>query len=94
VTRGGTVAAGLSGVLAAGLAIGIGGLVAAAVRPSAAPVIAVGGAAIDRTPRAVKEFAMREFGENDKRVLLAGIVVVLALPTGAAPSAWAGTVAG
>lgn len=56
------------GLLAAGVAIGVGELVAAGVRPQAAPVIAVGGAAVDRTPRALKEFAVRQFGENDKHV--------------------------
>jgi DMSO/TMAO reductase YedYZ molybdopterin-dependent catalytic subunit len=70
---------GLVGLLAAGTAIGVGELLAAAVRPQAAPVIAVGGAAVDRTPRALKEFAIRQFGENDKHVLVAGIVVTLAL---------------
>jgi DMSO/TMAO reductase YedYZ molybdopterin-dependent catalytic subunit len=80
VRRGAAVAAaGLAGLLAAGTAVGVGELVAAAVRPSAAPVIAVGGAAVDRTPRALKEFAIRNFGENDKHVLLAGIFVALAL---------------
>ena len=70
---------GLVGLLAAATAIGIGELLAAAVRPQAAPVIAVGGAAVDRTPRPLKEFAIRQFGENDKHVLVAGIVVTLAL---------------
>jgi DMSO/TMAO reductase YedYZ molybdopterin-dependent catalytic subunit len=68
---------GLVGLLAAGVAIGE--LVAAGVRPQAAPVIAVGGAAVDRTPRALKEFAIRQFGENDKHVLVAGIFVALGL---------------
>jgi DMSO/TMAO reductase YedYZ molybdopterin-dependent catalytic subunit len=72
-------AAGLAGLLAAGTAVGIGELLAVAVRPTAAPVIAVGGAAVDRTPRAVKEFAIRQFGENDKHVLIAAIFVLLGL---------------
>jgi DMSO/TMAO reductase YedYZ molybdopterin-dependent catalytic subunit len=75
----GTAAGGLVGLLAAGTAIGVGELLAAAVRPQSSPVIAVGGAAIDRTPRPLKEFAIRQFGENDKHVLLAGIFVTLAL---------------
>ncbi len=44
-------------------------------------MIAVGGAAIDATPTWLKEYAIREFGTNDKRVLLSGIVAVLALLT-------------
>jgi DMSO/TMAO reductase YedYZ molybdopterin-dependent catalytic subunit len=70
---------GLVGLLAAGTAIGVGELLAAAVRPRSAPVIAVGGAAVDRTPRALKEFAIRQFGENDKHVLVGGIFATLAV---------------
>ncbi|MBN0043474.1 molybdopterin-dependent oxidoreductase [Streptomyces actuosus] len=50
-----------------------------AVRPQAGPVVAVGGAVIDRTPTAVKEWAIRNFGTDDKLVLRIGILVVLAL---------------
>ncbi len=39
----------------------------------------VGGAVIDRTPAAVKDFAIRTFGENDKAVLRLGILAILAL---------------
>ncbi len=45
--------------------------------PNASPVVAVGGAFIDATPRWLKEFAIREFGTNDKTVLVTGILVVL-----------------
>ncbi|MFI8815638.1 molybdopterin-dependent oxidoreductase [Streptomyces sp. NPDC055082] len=54
-------------------------LVAAAVRPEAGPVTAVGGAVIDRTPPALKDFAVRNFGTNDKLVLQLGILVLLAV---------------
>ncbi|MFD9498496.1 molybdopterin-dependent oxidoreductase [Streptomyces sp. NPDC060035] len=54
-------------------------LVAAAVRPEAGPVTAVGGAVINRTPSAVKDFAVRNFGTGDKLVLQLGILVLLAL---------------
>ncbi|MGW8886924.1 molybdopterin-dependent oxidoreductase [Streptomyces sp. NPDC055749] len=54
-------------------------LVAAVVRPEAGPVTAVGGAVIDRTPSAVKDFAIRNFGTNDKLVLQLGIVALLAV---------------
>ncbi|MEU3899896.1 molybdopterin-dependent oxidoreductase [Streptomyces sp. NPDC045251] len=69
----------LSGLLAGGAALAVAELVAAAVRPQAGPVVAVGGAAIDRTPAAVKDWAIRTFGTNDKLVLQLGILAVLAL---------------
>ncbi|MBL7253453.1 molybdopterin-dependent oxidoreductase [Paractinoplanes lichenicola] len=68
-----------AGVLAAGLGIAVAELFAAATRPDAAPLIAVGGAIIDATPTAVKEFAVRELGSYDKPVLLASVGLVLAL---------------
>ncbi|MFJ4967048.1 sulfite oxidase [Streptomyces sp. NPDC088729] len=77
LTRG-TLAA-LSGLLAGFASLTVAELVSAAVRPEASPVTAVGGAAIDRTPAGVKDWAIRNFGENDKFVLQLGIVVVLAL---------------
>ncbi|WP_254792923.1 molybdopterin-dependent oxidoreductase [Streptomyces sp. CC77] len=55
-----------------------GPVAAALVRPQAGPVTAVGGAAVDRAPQAVKEWAIRTFGEDDKLVLQAGVVAVLA----------------
>ncbi|MYS40052.1 molybdopterin-binding oxidoreductase, partial [Streptomyces sp. SID5998] len=54
-------------------------LAAAAVRPQSGPVVAVGGAAIDRTPAAVKDWAIRQFGTDDKLVLRLGILAVLTL---------------
>ena len=54
-------------------------LVAAFVRPQASPIIAVGGAFIDRTPPALKNFAVEKFGENDKTMLLLGMYVTIAL---------------
>ncbi|MEV7284564.1 sulfite oxidase [Streptomyces sp. NPDC093252] len=68
----------LSGSLAGLAALAVAELVSSAVRPQAGPVIAVGGAAIDRTPTAVKDWAIRNFGTNDKLVLQAGILAVLA----------------
>ncbi|MFD5216408.1 molybdopterin-dependent oxidoreductase [Streptomyces tendae] len=69
----------LSGLLAGGVALAVAELVAAAVRPQAGPVVAVGAAAIDRTPTAVKDWAIRSFGANDKLVLQLGILAVLTL---------------
>ncbi|MFG3078311.1 sulfite oxidase [Streptomyces sp. NPDC048225] len=69
----------LSGLLAGVTALSAAELVAAWVRPQASPVIAVGQAAIDRTPAAVKDWAIRQFGTDDKLVLQLGILAVLVL---------------
>ncbi|MCP9943720.1 sulfite oxidase [Streptomyces somaliensis] len=69
----------LSGVLAGFASLSVAELVAAAVRPQSSPVIAVGGASIDATPAAVKDWAIRHFGTNDKLVLQLGILAVLAV---------------
>ncbi len=68
-----------AGLAAAGLGVAVAELFAAATRPAAGPLVAVGGAVIDATPTAVKEFAVRELGTADKPVLLASIGLVLAL---------------
>ncbi|MFD8022563.1 molybdopterin-dependent oxidoreductase [Streptomyces lavendulae] len=69
----------VSGLLAGYTALAVAELVASLIRPQAGPVTVVGGAAIDRTPAAVKDFAIRTFGENDKVVLQLGILAVLGL---------------
>lgn len=74
-----TAPAVLSGLLSGYAALAVAELVSAAVRPEAGPVTAVGGAAIDRAPSALKDWAVRHFGTDDKLVLQFGILVVLAL---------------
>ncbi|MEI5101765.1 molybdopterin-dependent oxidoreductase [Streptomyces sp. PmtG] len=69
----------LSGATAGLAALAVAELVSAAVRPEAGPVVAVGGAAIDRAPAPVKDWAIRAFGANDKLVLQWGILAVLAV---------------
>ncbi|MFI0510382.1 molybdopterin-dependent oxidoreductase [Streptomyces sp. WSLK1-5] len=69
----------LSGVLAGCAALAVAEAVAGGVRPRSGPVVVVGGAAIDRTPAAVKDWAIRNFGTDDKLVLQLGILAVLAL---------------
>ncbi len=61
------------------VALGVGQLVAGIGRPQGSPVAAVGSAAIDHTPPAVKNFAISAFGSHDKTVLVIGILVVLAV---------------
>lgn len=75
----GLIVGAMMGLLAAGVAIGIATLAAAFFRPQASPIIAVGEAFIDRTPPALKNFAVEKFGENDKTMLLLGMYVTIAL---------------
>src|SRR6266852_5488662 len=69
----------IAGLLAAGTALGVGQFVAGLTGADGSPVVAVGQLQIDFTPPGLKNFAIREFGANDKLVLVSGIVVVLAL---------------
>ncbi|MGW2730885.1 sulfite oxidase [Streptomyces sp. NPDC001494] len=69
----------LAGAVAGFASLATAELVSVAVRPQAGPVVAVGGAAIDRTPAAVKDWAVRNFGTDDKLVLQLGILAVLTL---------------
>ncbi|AGL20642.1 molybdopterin-dependent oxidoreductase [Actinoplanes sp. N902-109] len=73
----------LIGVLCAALGVAAAELLAAATRPQAGPLVAVGGAVIDAAPTPVKEFAVRTLGTHDKPVLLGSIALVLALFTAA-----------
>ncbi|MFI5931576.1 molybdopterin-dependent oxidoreductase [Actinoplanes sp. NPDC051494] len=78
-----TVRPALIGVLSAALGVAAAELLAAATRPQAGPLVAVGGAVIDAAPTPVKEFAVRTLGTNDKPVLLGTIALVLVLFTAA-----------
>ncbi len=79
-TRVPAVRAALTGLTAVIAALGVGHLVAGLILiPAGSPFLAVGNATIDRTPAAVKDFAITYFGTNDKPALLVGMAVVLAL---------------
>ena len=67
----------VAGVLAAGAALGAGQFVAGLTGASGSPVVAVGELQIDFTPPWLKNFAISEFGADDKLVLVSGILVVL-----------------
>jgi DMSO/TMAO reductase YedYZ molybdopterin-dependent catalytic subunit len=69
----------IGGVLACGLALGIGQLIAGFTGPVGSPVVAVGELSIDSAPPPVKNFAISAFGSHDKLVLVSGILVVLAI---------------
>ncbi|GAA3217767.1 molybdopterin-dependent oxidoreductase [Nonomuraea helvata] len=68
----------LAGLVSGGVALGVAQLVAAFVGPETFPVVAVGDVTVDLSPAPVKEFAISAFGENDKTVLIGGVLVVLA----------------
>ncbi len=77
----------VSGILAAGVTLGVGVLVAAVVGTASSPWLAVGGAVVDHSPFAVREFAIDTFGTHDKLALFIGmglIIVVLAVIAGLA----------
>ena len=68
-----------AGLLTAWVALGVAQLVAGIGRPQGSPVAAVGGLAIDNTPPPVKNFAIATFGSNDKKALVVGMLIVLAV---------------
>jgi len=69
----------IAGLLAAGTALGVGQLVAGFTGANGSPVVAVGQLQIDFTPPWLKNFAINEFGSDDKLILVSGILVVLAI---------------
>jgi DMSO/TMAO reductase YedYZ molybdopterin-dependent catalytic subunit len=68
-----------SGLLAAGIGVGVGELVGGIAGEAGSPVVAVGGLVIDNVPPGVKDFAIETFGKNDKAALVVGTLVILAL---------------
>ncbi len=71
--------AAVAGVLAVVAALAVAHLFAGLVDPESSPYLAVGNAAIDRTPEWAKSFAIEQFGSNDKKALLVGMGIVLLL---------------
>jgi DMSO/TMAO reductase YedYZ molybdopterin-dependent catalytic subunit len=69
----------MAGLLAAATALGVGQFVAGLTGADGSPVVAVGQLQIDFTPPWLKNFAISEFGSDDKLVLVSGILVVLAI---------------
>jgi DMSO/TMAO reductase YedYZ molybdopterin-dependent catalytic subunit len=69
----------IAGLLAAATALGVGQLVAGLTGANGSPVVAVGQLQIDFTPPWLKNFAIKDFGSDDKLVLVSGILVVLAI---------------
>ncbi|MGS2647309.1 molybdopterin-dependent oxidoreductase [Streptosporangium sp. LJ11] len=71
-------ASALIGLVSGAVAVGVSLFAAGLVKPAAFPVVAVGNSVVDLTPAPLKEWAIRTFGESDKTVLLAGILLILA----------------
>ena len=69
----------IAGLLAAATALGVGQLVAGLTGANGSPVVAVGQLQIDFTPPWLKNFAITNFGSDDKLVLVGGILVLLGI---------------
>ncbi|MBU2668719.1 molybdopterin-dependent oxidoreductase [Actinoplanes bogorensis] len=74
-----SVRAGLSGVAAAAVAVGVAEVVAVLTGALSAPLLAVGGVVVDNVPGPVKDFGVRVFGVHDKTALIVGTSVLLAV---------------
>src|SRR5262249_56239497 len=68
----------VSGLLSGAIGVCVAFLVAGLTGSVGSPVAAVAGAMVDLSPQGLKEFAIREFGSNDKLVVQIGVGVVLA----------------
>lgn len=71
------------GLLATIVGMAAGHLVASLLNPASSPVLAVGSTVIDLTPTSLKEWAIAQFGDKDKAILigsvLAGVLVFAAI---------------
>jgi DMSO/TMAO reductase YedYZ molybdopterin-dependent catalytic subunit len=81
---GGVVRGTLAGLVAGGAGLAVGELAAVITGEASSPAVAVGQWAIGLTPTWLEQLAIRNFGTHDKRVLLIGVYVVLALISAAA----------
>ena len=80
ISRGSATALGaLAGLVAAIVALGAAEFVAGLKRSWKGPILDVGDRVIDRVPPGVKDFAIEQFGTNDKPALLVGIGAILAV---------------
>lgn len=73
----GAAPAGLAGIGAAALGVGLGELAAAFLQTTASPIVAVGALLIDLAPPWAKDTAIALFGTADKIALIALVAVVL-----------------
>jgi DMSO/TMAO reductase YedYZ molybdopterin-dependent catalytic subunit len=70
--------AAIAGLLAAAVGLGTGELVAG-LADAGAPIRKVGDRVVDGAPKWLKDFGIRNFGTNDKAVLLGTVLAVLAI---------------
>jgi hypothetical protein len=80
--RNGLIAAAMTGILAAAVAVGVATLAAAFVGPQASPVAAIGGVLIDRIPSALRSVAVEHLGTHGKTMLLLGTIGLIAVVIG------------
>lgn len=71
--------AALSGIVAAGLVLGVAELASTFFSVRAAPLIALGSTFIDFTPSWLKDFAIATFGTGDKAALFVGMGLTIAI---------------
>ncbi|MEO7397469.1 MAG: molybdopterin-dependent oxidoreductase [Ilumatobacteraceae bacterium] len=69
----------VTGLVAAALGLAFGEVVAGFSSELRSPVAKVGDRVIDWVPKSMKDFAIRNFGGDDKRVLIITILVVIAI---------------
>ena len=69
----------LAGLVSGVVALGIAELIASTTRTWRSPVLDVGDRVVDNVPVFLKEFAIEQFGTNDKPALLIGIGALLAV---------------
>ena len=89
-SAGGVLRGAITGVIAAGAGLAVGELASVFTGETASPAVAVGQWAISHTPTSLEQFAIRNFGSHDKRALLIGVYVALALFSTAVVRAGAG----
>ena len=64
----------LFGVVATLVGVATGHFVASLLNPASSPVLAVGSQVIDLTPTPMKEWAIRQFGDQDKTILIGSVL--------------------
>lgn len=67
----------LLGLLATAVGLAAAELIVGLVRGSSSPVVPVGQEFIDWTPKPLKDWAIEQFGTNDKAVLVTGALIVI-----------------
>lgn len=71
--------AAVSGIIAAGLALGVGELLSGFTSRIPSLVISVGDSVIDNVPGSIERWAIETLGENDKPALVIGVIVICLL---------------